>query len=83
MKEVAPCLSNIPHVTRTQILSTDKFLIMASDVVWDVISDEDLYQLLTSKEKIKSNQDYAKSIVQEAIDKWSLDNISCIAIKLN
>jgi len=89
MKETAKCLSNKPHITRYEIIDTDKFLIMASDGIWDVMKDKDVFDLikstdLDSLDKITNKpKEITKILVKKAIELGSKDNISCIAIKLN
>jgi len=89
MKEGAPCLSNIPHVTRTVINKTDQFLVMASDGIWDVYQDEAVFDLVKSLDFNTNDlvtdkpKDLAKILVQKSQELGSKDNISCIAIKLN
>jgi protein phosphatase PTC1 len=89
MKETISCLSNKPHITRTEILDSDTFLIIASDGVWDVIKDEDVYELvkLTDFKTVDNitNKpiDLSKLLVKKSVQLGSKDNISCIVIKLN
>jgi serine/threonine protein phosphatase PrpC len=56
------------------------YLIVGSDGAWDVLPSEQLFEL--SKEKM-SSKDFAKKIVKISIEKGSVDNISCLVIKLN
>lgn len=64
----------------------DKFVIIASDGVWDTVKENDILEL----EKKSRNGDWAfssdefsKKIVRLAVDKGTMDNVSCIVIKLN
>ena len=57
----------------------DLFVIIASDGVWDVISDLDAYNL--SKHCSNSKQ-LSENLVKQSISLGSRDNISCIAIYL-
>ncbi len=87
MKDDVNGLSNIPHITRTPLEDTDRYLIIASDGVWDVINDKNLFILVDeydkNKEKNQCNQNsLANVIVKRAFDLNSKDNISCIAIEL-
>jgi len=89
MKETVTCLSNKPHITRTEIDDTDKFIVIASDGIWDVIKDQDVFDIVKSPDfntlEIITNKrkDLAKLLVKKAVELGSKDNISCIAIKLN
>jgi len=89
MKSSTECLINTPYLTRTEILDTDKFLVMASDGIWDSITDSDLFGIVNSidfnsNDLVTNNtKNLAKILVAKAMDLGSKDNISCIAIKLN
>ena len=68
-----------PHITKINIEDDDKYLVIASDGVWDVIEDEDAYGL----GKVANNsKNLCKDIVQTSLDKGSMDNISCFVIAL-
>ena len=58
----------------------DKYLILASDGVWDVITDEDMYRLHLT---VSNCEEFVRLVVKTAMNRGSLDNISCIVIKLN
>jgi serine/threonine protein phosphatase PrpC len=63
-----------------KIREEDLYLIIASDGIWDAISEEEIMQMGGDK---LSSDDFSKKIVKLAIEKGSRDNISCIVIKLN
>ena len=69
-----------PHVTKTVMGEGDKFLVMATDGVWDVLDDEDIFEMIKNT---NDSKELCNHIVKTAIDKGSMDNISCFAIKLN
>ena len=72
-------LSCEPHVYKTLIDETTEYCIIASDGIWDVIEPIDVYKIC----KRDNNPDIiVESIVDEAIEKGSEDNISCIVICL-
>ena len=89
MKENAKCLNCNPHITRTEIDDTDKYIVIASDGVWDVIKDEEVLKIVnatdfTTLDNITNKpKDLAKMLVKLSVDLGSQDNISCIVIKLN
>lgn len=70
-------LSAIPHFVKRSLSEKDKFCILGSDGIWDVITDENL--LLLSKDA-KDPDTLANLLVKEAIKLGSTDNISCIVI---
>ena len=71
---------NVPHVIRKVIEATDKYLVIGSDGIWDVFQDDNMYLL---SKKIRRTDEFVKIIIQEAIGRGTMDNISCFVIKLN
>ena len=69
-----------PDIFCHNIEDDDLFVIIASDGVWDVVEEEEIFKL--SQEKISSS-DFAKNIIKLAKDRDTHDNISCIVVKLN
>lgn len=69
-----------PHVTKVEIKKDDLFLVLASDGVWDVVEDSEVYKmsLLATNSK-----DLCNNIMKAAVDNGSFDNISCFVIQLN
>ena len=68
-----------PHVANIELSSDDLFLIIATDGVWDVLSDEEIINLT----KTNSNAlEISKNIIVEALRRNSDDNISCFVISL-
>ncbi|XP_058740545.1 probable protein phosphatase 2C 34 [Vicia villosa] len=77
-------LISVPEVTQRNISSKDQFVILASDGVWDVISNQEAVDIVSSTEdKAKS----AKCLVQCAVHAWkrkrrgiAIDDISAICL---
>ena len=69
-----------PHVEEMEIGPNDLFIIMASDGVWDVLDEMEVYDMSS---KIKNSKEYCDIIVNMAIEKGSTDNISCFVLQLN
>ena len=69
-----------PHVTKLSINKDCKYVIVATDGVWDVLDDLDVYKLSLSTENSKNLCD---DIIKNALEKKSGDNLSCFVIKLN
>ena len=69
-----------PDIFCQNIDENDLFVIIASDGVWDVVEEDEIFKL--SQEKISSN-DFSKKIIELAKERDTHDNISCIVIKLN
>lgn len=69
-----------PDIKRHNIDTNDKYIILATDGLWDVVTEADIINI--SKEC--DDPEYLnKILVKKAIDMGSKDNISCIVIKVN
>ena len=68
-----------PHITKNEIDIDDKYIVIASDGVWDVMDENEIFRL--SKE-CKNSKELCDLIVSNSLIK-SLDNISCFVIRLN
>lgn len=68
-----------PYVVRHVLRPFDKYLIIASDGVWDTVGDQQAVEFL----KDGTTKQMAQKIVKFALEKGSNDNISCMVIKLN
>ena len=69
-----------PHITRINIEDNDKYVIVATDGVWDVLEDEDVYRL--SKDA-NNSMDLCRNIINISLEKGTMDNISCFVVALN
>ena len=69
-----------PHITKIEIKENCKYVIIASDGVWDVLDDLDVYSLSL---KAENSKELCNEIVKSSLEKDSKDNISCFVIKLN
>ena len=72
-------LSNIPFITKIELTNDDLFVVIASDGVWDVITDLDAYNISKS---CSNSMQLSEYLVKESMSLGSRDNISCIAINL-
>ncbi|GKC84214.1 probable protein phosphatase 2C 34 [Tanacetum coccineum] len=80
-------LISVPEVTQRRIIGKDQFIVLASDGVWDVVSNEEAVEIVSSTiDKSKS----AKRLVERAARAWkrkrkgiATDDISAICIFLN
>ena len=68
-----------PHVAKIELSSDDLFLIIATDGVWDVLSDEEIINLTSSN---SNSLEISKNIIVEALRRNSDDNISCFVVSL-
>ena len=69
-----------PHITKIEIDENCKYVIIASDGVWDVLDDLDVYSLSL---KTESSKELCHKIIDKSLEEGSEDNISCFVIKLN
>ena len=69
-----------PHLNVIEIGKDDLFIVIASDGIWDVLDDIEIYDISS---KINNSKEFCDIIVNTAIDKGSTDNISCFVLKLN
>ena len=77
----------MPDLIRHRIDKTDKFLVIACDGLWDVMSNQDVvnfiisycYDILTWK-KINTKNNIAKLLAEYALKLGSTDNISIIIV---
>ncbi|KAF8401418.1 hypothetical protein HHK36_012357 [Tetracentron sinense] len=60
-------LISVPEVTQRNITSKDQFVVLATDGVWDVISNQEAVQIVSStSDRAKS----AKRLVESAVRAW-------------
>jgi len=71
---------NEPYVTRINITDNDKYVVIGTDGVWDVLEDNDVFEM---SKNMNNSKEFCNNIVQKAIENGSMDNISCFVIKLN
>jgi serine/threonine protein phosphatase PrpC len=68
-----------PTVNKITLNDGDKFIVICSDGVWDVMDEEDLFYYAAQYDDAK---EFAETIIEESMKNGSKDNISCIVIKL-
>jgi serine/threonine protein phosphatase PrpC len=77
-------LVSVPEVTQRHISIRDQFIILATDGVWDVISNQEAIDIVSSTaERAKA----AKRLVQQAVRAWNrkrrgiaMDDISAVCL---
>lgn len=69
-----------PHITKIEINYDDKFCIIASDGIWDVITEEMIFNMT---KKTDCAEDLANKILKLALSLGSQDNISIVVIGFN
>lgn len=92
-----PFVISVPEVTVTKRSDSDEFLILASDGLWDVVSNEYackvVQRCLSGRMRRRSGRgtvtadnsasEAAKVLAELAIARGSEDNISVIVVELN
>lgn len=73
-------LSSEPYVKEEMIDDDTEFLILASDGLWKVMSNQEAVGAIGG---IKDPQSAAKLLIEEALARKSKDDISCIVVKFN
>lgn len=68
-----------PSINVRILGDNDRWLIIASDGIWDVVADSDLKEVCAN---VKSSEECVKALMKMAVYRGSRDNISCIAIRL-
>ncbi|XP_051144633.1 probable protein phosphatase 2C 9 [Andrographis paniculata] len=71
-------LRSDPDIRFTEVNSQTELLILASDGLWKVMSNQEAVDI---SKKIKDPQKAAKQLVMEALKKGSKDDISCIVVR--
>ncbi|XP_065852639.1 probable protein phosphatase 2C 73 [Euphorbia lathyris] len=75
---------SVPEVTQRHISSRDQFVVLATDGVWDVISNEEAVEIVSST---PDREKAAKCLVRAAVKAWkrkrkniAMDDISAICL---
>ena len=68
-----------PSITKVELSDNDKLIVLCTDGVWDVLNEDDLFTLTLTTSQ---TEQIARDIIQQALERGSTDNMSCIVIKL-
>lgn len=77
-----------PEILEMNLVPGDQFIILASDGVWEFISNEEAAAIIMPHFLNNSAEKAAEAIVKESIKRWqeedtSIDDITCIIIFLS
>ena len=75
----------VPSVNAIEIKDNHKYIVLASDGIWDVVSTEVLRELSRDVSLFKGislSKELCTKLVEFAMQNGSMDNISCIVIEL-
>eukprot|EP00268_Persea_americana_P058947 TRINITY_DN7176_c0_g1_i1.p1 TRINITY_DN7176_c0_g1~~TRINITY_DN7176_c0_g1_i1.p1 ORF type:complete len:325 (-),score=89.50 TRINITY_DN7176_c0_g1_i1:492-1466(-) len=67
-----------PEIQEEVIDNSLEFLILASDGLWDVVTNEEAVSMIKS---IEDPEEAAKRLMQEAYQRGSADNITCVVVR--
>jgi len=70
-----------PHYVSHRLSAADRFVLLASDGVWDVVSDEEAHRLLLSLDA-ESADEMCKRLVSLALERGTRDNVSALVVRL-
>ncbi|KAF9620918.1 hypothetical protein IFM89_015315, partial [Coptis chinensis] len=74
--DLKPAVTAEPEVTETTLTYEDEFLVMASDGLWDVVSNEDVVSII--RDTVKEPGMCSKRLVTKAAERGSKDNITAV-----
>lgn len=72
-----------PEITRFNILPQDEFIIIASDGLWDVISPEEMIEIVRNTCKNRGRKYVCTTLCDMALEKESKDNVTVIILFFN
>ncbi|KAF3442186.1 hypothetical protein FNV43_RR16102 [Rhamnella rubrinervis] len=78
--DLKPAVTAEPEITETIISAEDEFLVMASDGLWDVVSNAEVVSII--RDTVKEPGMCSKRLATEAAERGSTDNITVIVIFL-
>jgi len=77
-----PYISQKPDVYYKKICSLTKYIVMGCDGLWDVVKNEELFNLLEEFNKPNKEINIASSLATECLKRECTDNISIIIIEI-
>ncbi|KAF8100976.1 hypothetical protein N665_0212s0019 [Sinapis alba] len=69
-----------PDIEIVEIHGDTKFLILASDGLWKVMSNEEAWDEI---KEVRDAEEAAKALIDEALARGSKDDISCVVVSFN
>jgi hypothetical protein len=70
------------EMMQRELTRDDDFLVMASDGLWDVLRNKDVCDICYSLAGSQRHQQIAEELVHAALSRGSMDNVTCIVVKL-
>lgn len=78
--DLKPAVTAEPEIIETSLSAVDEFLVMASDGLWDVMSNEEVISII--RDTVKEPTMCCKRLATEAAERGSRDNITVIVVFL-
>ncbi|GMI84671.1 VITAMIN C DEFECTIVE 3 [Hibiscus trionum] len=78
--DLKPAVTAEPEITETVLSAEDEFLVMASDGLWDVVSDTEVITIV--RDTVKEPAMCSKRLATEAVERGSKDNVTVIVVFL-
>lgn len=77
-----------PEILEMNLTEADKFIVIASDGVWEFLSNDDVVNIVMPHYLNNSAEKAAEALIREALKKWKeeenvVDDITCIIIFLS
>ena len=87
--DTAPYVTHRPDLFRYKLDKNDKFLVLACDGLWDVMTNEEVVNFVLTncydsemKNRLNKNINIARKLAEHALKKGSTDNITAIVVFL-
>ncbi|XP_054824306.1 protein kinase and PP2C-like domain-containing protein isoform X2 [Prosopis cineraria] len=78
--DLKPAVTAEPEISETTLSADDEYLVMASDGLWDVMSNKEVINMI--KDTVKEPGMCSKRLATEAVERGSKDNITVIVVFL-
>ncbi|KAI9093591.1 hypothetical protein K1719_027040 [Acacia pycnantha] len=78
--DLKPAVTAEPEITETTLSADDEYLVIASDGLWDVMSNKEVISII--KDTVKEAGMCSKRLATEAVGRGSKDNITVIVVFL-
>ncbi|KAK4281995.1 hypothetical protein QN277_013427 [Acacia crassicarpa] len=78
--DLKPAVTAEPEITETTLSADDEYVVIASDGLWDVMSNKEVISMM--KDTVKEAGMCSKRLATEAVERGSKDNITVIVVFL-
>ncbi|KAK1276824.1 Protein kinase and PP2C-like domain-containing protein [Acorus gramineus] len=78
--DLKPAVTAEPEITESLLTAEDEYMVMASDGLWDVISNDEVISII--RDTVKEPGMCSKRLATEAAERRSKDNITVIVVFL-